>query len=139
MLVRQQSRAPATTKRRAGYGMAPWKTGANVNKSEPLTRDESEGDRWGGDTGDLQRMYASYGKMDAGRGRTSWCVRIPGHNNRLLPHSPKFKKKQKQNKKQLWQTPAGAAWGAQAIFFFCTLDPLVLGDMHFFLPSLSLF
>lgn len=41
----------------------PWKTRGKVSKSELLTRDESEGDRCGGDTSDLQRMYASHRKM----------------------------------------------------------------------------
>lgn len=38
----------------------------NVNKSELLTRDESEGDRCLGDTSDLRRMHASHSKMDTG-------------------------------------------------------------------------
>lgn len=42
----------------------------NVNKSELLTRDESEGDRCRGDTSDLQRMYASNSKMGTPVGGT---------------------------------------------------------------------
>lgn len=38
----------------------------NGNKSEPLTRDESEGDRCRRDTSDLQRMCASHSRMATG-------------------------------------------------------------------------
>lgn len=96
----------------------------NVNKSELLTRDESEGDRCLGDTSDLQRMYASHSKMDTGGDRpvggtrsesitTGYSVTVRGGKN--LAALATVRRHQLRISSR-----------------FCTLDLLVHCDMHIF-------
>lgn len=80
------------------YSTVLWKTRVNVNKSEPLTRAESGGDRC---HRDLQGMYASHNSVPFQdghrRGQTSWShpgveapqrvtLLQPGKHPRLRQH-----------------------------------------------------
>lgn len=93
----------------------------NGNKSEPLTRDESEGDRCRRDTSDLQRMCASHSGIATGGDKPVGASR-----------SESAKKKKKGGKKIPGFYPFDPLELCNIQFFSLSFEVLsVLEELHF--------